>query len=202
MVARLFSLGVVFGLSSLASLGLSDFSVAHAAHPAWSAYAAPSKRPQFRPWSRAPRKSVALRWRPQPEAVAALRSRDFATGPQVVGRSTAHGVSQLGFSAHHGRARQAMLATDIQGQGVRFRPRHRGSAHARSAAIVGSNGQAGVYTTGLQSRFRPPRLKRKQTYEELQQGNASARRTAVPMMPYQMVAASGAHHYTGYRPGW
>lgn len=202
MVARLFSLGVVFGLSSLASVGLSNFSVVHAAHPAWSAYAAPSKRPQFRPWSRTPRKSVALRWRPQPEVVGSLRSRGFATGPQVVDRSTAHGVSQLGFAAHHGGARQAMLATQMQGPGVRFRPRQGAAAHARSVAIVGSNSRAGVYTTGLQSQFRPPRLKRKQTYEELQQGNASARRTAVPMMPYQMVAASGAHMYTGYRSGW
>jgi len=202
LVARLFSLGVMFGLSSLASLGLSNFSAVHAAHPAWSAYAAPSRHPQFRPWSRAPRKSVALRWRPQPEAVAASRSRGFATSAPVAGRSAAQGVSQLGFSAHHGSARRAMLTTEKQGQGVRFRPRHRGSAHARSAAVVGSNSQAGVYMTGLQSQFRPPRQKRKQTYEELRLRKASARRMLVPTMPYQMVAASAAHRYTGYRSGW
>ena len=196
MVARLFSLSLAVSLSSLASLGLSHFSVAHAAHPAWSAYAAQAKRPLFRPWSRAPRKSAGLRWRPQPDAASVTRSPGLLIDRRMAGRTNAHGLQQPVFAAD--RARNAKLPDARSGLGARFRPDHRRSGHGQPPA-VGEHDRTGGYQVRLHSQFRPTQARRKQTYEQLQSGIVSARRMGTP---HWVIAASDMRGYGGHRMGW
>lgn len=196
MVARLFSLGLAVSLSSLASLGLSHFSSAHAAHPVWSAYAAQAKRPQFRPWSRAPRKSAGLRWRPQPEAAAVIRSRGLLIDSRTAGRSNAHRAQQPVFSAD--RARDAKPLDARSGLATRFRPDQRRSGYGKLPAI-GEQNRADRYQVRLHSQFRPTEAKRKQTYEQMQSGIVSARRMG---MPHWVIAASDMRGYGGHWTGW
>ncbi len=196
MVARLFALGLALGLSSLASLGLSHFSVAHAAHPVWSAYAAQAKRPQFRPWSRAPRKSAGLRWRPQPEAATVTRPPGSLTDSRTAGRSNAYRARQPVFSAD--RARNAKLLDPRSGLGARFRPDQRRSGYAQLPA-TGELDRAGGYQLRLHSQFRPTEARRKQTYEQLQSGIVSARRMGTP---HWVIATSDVRGYGGHWMGW
>lgn len=194
MVARLFSLGLALGLSSLALLGLSHFSSAHAAHPVWSAYAAQAKRPQFRPWSRAPRKSAGLRWRPQPEAVT--RSRGSLIDSRMTGRPIAQRAEQPEFFAD--RARNIEPLAVRSGLGARFRPDQRRSGYGQRLAI-GEQDRLDKYQARLHSQFRPPEARRKQTYEQLQYGIISVRRMG---MPHWAVAASDMRGYGGQWSGW
>jgi hypothetical protein len=196
LVARLFSLGLALGLASLATLGLSHVSVVHAAHPVWSAYAAPAKRPQFRPWSRAPRKSAGLRWRPQPEAATVTRSPGSMVDLRTAGRSNAHRAPQPVFSADRGR--NAKLLDARSGLGARFRPDQRRSGYDQLPAI-GERDRMDRHQARLHSQFRPHEARRKQTYEQLQSGIISARRVGAP---HWVVAASDMRGYGGHWSGW
>ena len=196
MVARLFSLGLAVSLSSLVSLGLSHLSVAHAAHPVWSGYAAQAKRPQFRPWSRAPRKSAGLRWRPQPEAVTGTRSPGSLIDSRMAGRSNAHRAKRPVFSAD--RARNTKPLDARSGPGDRFRPDQRRSGYGQPLAI-GERDRAGGYQARLHSQFRPAETRRRQTYEQLQSEVVSARRMGTP---HWVILASDMRGYGGHWTGW
>jgi len=191
LVARLFSLGLAIGLSSLAGLGLSTLSAAHAAHPVWSVNASQSKRPQFRPWRRTGRKTVSSRWRPH--AAIAPRTVSPSTATRPAGSSTGHRVRQIPFSLDRDGSRNSSAMRSRKGFGGQFRPQRRGSTEAQPTAGL---------SAGLQSQFRPTRTQRRKSYEELQAGNNPTRGAAARGKAYPMMSARGAFGYAGYWPGW
>lgn len=199
MVARLFSLGALVGLSSLASLGLSFVSMVHAAHPVWSAYAAQPKRPQFRPLRRIAREAVSSRWRPH--AAAAPRVVNPVASVRTSGSSTGYRVRQTQFVLDPYGSRNASRSMPGKVFGAQFRPQRRDSASTRPQA-VNDRTQVDSYSARLHSQFRPAPKRRRQSYEELQSESRPARWAASPGATYPMVSAGGAFGYTGYWPGW
>lgn len=196
LVARLFSLGLALGLSSLASLGLSHFSAAHAAHPVWSSYAAQAKRPQFRPWSRAPRKSAGLRWRPQPEAATVARSPGSLIDSRTADLSNSHAPKRPVFLVDRNRNARPLDARLVPD--ARFRPDQRRSSYGQMPGI-GEQDRAVRDQVRLHSQFRPTEVRRKQTYEQMQSGIVSARRMG---KPHWVIAASEMRGYGTHRSGW
>ena len=190
MVVRFFSLALTLGLSSLASLGLSHFSAVHAAHPVWSSHAAAVKRPQFRPSSRAPRKSAGLRWRPQPEAAKVTRSPGSLIDSRMADRSNAKGPNRPVFPAERARNARAFDS--------RFRPDQRRSWFGRIPG-VGEQDRAVRHQARLHSQFRPTEVRRKLTYEQMHSGVVSAGRM---LDPHWVIAASGMPGYARHRLGW
>lgn len=188
MIARLFSLGMLVGLSSVLTLGTAVFAPAVAAHPAWSGYAGQTKRPLFRPWSRYPRRSAALRWRPQPQPLTAARSAASAIAAGMPA------VSTEPLSGHSPGVGAAWPMRTQRNQDWRFRPDRRGSAQAASRS---GHGRADMRASRLRAQFRPPRVKRQRSYEEMQ-SEAGYPHPAGGMV-YGTLAASGAQ---GYRPHW
>ena len=178
-MARLFSLGMLVGLCSVLTLGTAVFAPADAAHPAWSAYAGQIKRPLFRPWSRYPRRSAALRWRPQPQPVTAARSAAAAI---------AAGVPVVSTEPLSGRSPGAAwpMRTQIN-QDWRFRPDQRGSAQVANRS---GQGRADIRASRLHAQFRPPRIKRERSYEEMQSEAGYAHPAGGS--GYGMLAISGA----------
>jgi hypothetical protein len=197
LVARWFFLGLTLGVSSLASLGLSAFSAAHAAHPVWSSYSAQAKRPQFRPWSRASRKSAGLRWRPQPEAAAVASSSGLLIDSRMAGRSNARGTKHPMFSV--GRTRKAGPLDSRWGLDTRFRPDQRRYAYGLLPGTGEQDRAHERYQVRLHSQFRPTEARRKQTYEQMQSGIVSARRMGTP---HWAIAASEMRGYGRHTPGW
>ena len=186
MVARLFYLGTAIGLSFLASLGLSPLTGAHAANPAWSTYAAQSKRPQFRPWNRAVRNPVSPRWRPQTAAPAQRRIAYPTTTTRAANWSGGYRARPPAFSGDPVGARKAARVTRANALGLSFRPDKRVTA-AVPAASVSGNSHLRDTRSVMQSQFRPARAKRRGTYEELQAGNPSNARMAAQVIPVQMI---------------
>ena len=195
MVTRMVSFSLFLGLSSLVYLGLSVSSVTHAAHAVWSAYANQVKRPQFRPWSRAPRRSISSRWRPQPEKPSVSRTPAVAWGARLAGRSMPPGAGEgLG-------SRQAITRGPVGGLGLRFRPKPRRMTYG-SPDVIGDTPAARAYQTRLHAQFRPAQKKRRQTYEQLQSDTSSVGYMTRPAaMVYPVVAASSMRAY-GHWPGW
>jgi hypothetical protein len=199
LVGRLFSLWVAIGLSSMTGLWLAPLSVAHAAHPVWSAYATQPKRPQFRPLQRTGRESVLSRWRPH--ASTTPRTVNPVTSVRTAGSSTGHRVRQIPFSLdHHGAAATSRSSPAREGGG-QFRPQRHGPTYAQSAAGR-DRPQASGYPAGLQSQFRPMRAQRRPSYEELQSGSKATLRAAASGTTYPMMLARGALGYAGHWPGW
>ena len=188
MIARLVSLGMLVGLSSVLTLGTAVFVPAGAAHPSWSGYAGQTKRPLFRPWSRYSRRSAALRWRPQPQPVTSSRSAaaSIAAGASGISSEPLFGHSPGGVWPLQPR----------RNPDWRFRPSQRGPAQ-----LAGASGrdQAGKR---LHAQFRPPRVKRQQSYEEMQSEAVHPPPARVPGMVYGTLAASGMHGYRTHWPRW
>jgi len=198
LVARLVSLGVAIGLSSLVGLGLLPLSTAHAAHSVWAAYAAQPKRPQFRPLNRTGRKSVSSRWRPH--AAAAPRNVNPTTATRTAGSSTGY-VRQTPFMLDPYGSRHLVRSTPDTGFGARFRPQRRGSTGTESPAVHTGTQMSG-HSARLQSQFRPTRTQRRSSYEELQSGKTTTRRALAQRSTYPVVSARGAFGYAGHWPGW
>ena len=191
LIARLISLGVLVGFSSVLTLGTAVFSPADAAHPAWSGYAGQTKRPLFRPWSRYPRRSAALRWRPQPQPVTAARSAASAI---------AAGVPAVSTEPLFGQSPEAVAAWPMRtqrNQDWRFRPDQRGSAQV---ADLSGQGRADMHASRLHAQFRPPRIKRQRSYEEMQLQAGYAHPSGG--MVYGMLAGAGAQAYRPHWPRW
>ena len=188
LIARLFSLGMLVGLSSVLTLGTAVFAPADAAHPAWSGYASQTKRPLFRPWSRYPRRSAALRWRPQPQPMTSARSAASAVAAGVPGVST-----EPLFGRSPGAGAAWPMRTQAK-QDWRFRPDQRGSAQVADRS---GHGRADMRASRLHAQFRPPRIKRQRSYEEIQSEGGYAHPPGG--MVYGMLAGAGAQ---GYRPHW
>ena len=193
MVARMLSLGIALGFSTLASLGLSPLSAAQAAYPSWSVYAGQVKRPQFRPWYRGEPQSLAGRWRPQMAAPAERRRAQPASRDRT--------LRQPLFAGGRTWARKAVPVTRGQDLGVRFRPDERVSPYQQTGQPQGGE-PLSAEQSQLHSQFRPTRNKRKKTYEELQANNAHRAPAMAPAMPYPMVTAAPLHGYPGYWRGW
>lgn len=195
MIARLLSLGMLVGLSSVLTLGTAVFTPADAAHSAWSGYAGQTKRPLFRPWSRYPRRSAALRWRPQPQPVTAARSAASAIAAGASGVST-----ELLF----GRSPAVGAAWPMRTQrnpDWRFRPDQRGPAQrASQVADRSGRGLADKRALRMHAQFRPPRVKRHRTYEEMQSEAGYAHPSGG--MDYSTLAVSGAQGYRAHWPRW
>lgn len=195
MIARLFSLGMLVGLSSVLTLGTAVFAPAGAAHPGWSGYAGQGKRPLFRPWSRYPRRSAALRWRPQPQPVTAARSATSAI---------AAGVSAVSTESLYGRTPGGVVwpMRTERSQDWRFRPNQRGPAQ-RAPQVTDrvEHGRSG-HALRLHAQFRPPRVKRQRSYEEMQSEAGYTQPAGVPGRAYGMLAASGARAYRAPGPRW
>ncbi len=181
LVLRFYSLGLLAGLFSTITLGVVVFSPAEAAHPAWSGHATPAKRPLFRPWSRYPRRSAALRWRPQPQPSPAAR----ATRATIV-------RSVPGLSSGSGDA----YATAPRAMAWQFRPERRGAGQNPAQLRGWADRQAARAHAG----FRPPRVKRQQSYEEMQAQGGFASVAGVPGGAYGLYAAAPA--YTTAWPRW
>ena len=181
MVLRLISLGVAFGLFSILALGAAVLSPAEAAHPAWSGHVTPAKRPLFRPWSRYPKRSAALRWRPQPQPSPAAR----ATGAVIADR-----MPRLasGFERHS--------ASGTRTTPWQFRPDRRRAGKNP----VEMRGRADSRAARLHSGFRPPRVKRQQSYEQMQAQGGFSSSGGVRGGPYGLYAA--APGYTTAWPRW
>ena len=193
LIARLVSLGVAVGLSSVAGLGLSSPSTVHAAQSVWSAHAAPTKRPQFRPWSRSTRVSVSTRWRPHADTRA--RTVNPATATRTAGSSTGRRVRQLPFVLDRHASPDSSRSTP-RVFGGQFRPQRRGSDRLTPAS-GGSRPQPGGYSAMLQAQFRPTRTQRRPSYEELQAGKDPTRGAVYPVG-----STYGAMRYAGHWPGW
>lgn len=194
MVSRVISLGVALGLSTLASLALSPLSAAQAAYTGWSAYASPSKRPQFRPWRRSAERTVpATRWRPH----AAPARRTFVnTAPRQTQATVPRATSGARFTREHATVRKATPVNRAQDLGLRFRPDPRRSPFDQSSAYTGESQDAA--RRRLHSQFRPAATQRKSTYEQLQAQRP--RMAGTPMVHYRPM--SPPRGYPGYWRGW
>lgn len=198
MFARLFSLGVVLGLSGLVALGLFPLSAAQAAYPGWSVYAAQHKSLQFRPWARADTGPAGIQRQtriraatPRPASRTPARSSAFSNGRQR---------QQPLFSDRRAGARKAVPVTRGQELGLRFRPDDRQSPYGQSPEPQGE-GATNTISDELQSQFRPGARKRKPTYEELQAESAPWQPQMVPAMPYPMLPQP-LPPYPGRYPRW
>lgn len=192
LIARLLSLGLLVGLSSVLTLGSVVFTAAGAAHPSWSGYAGQAKRPLFRPWSRYPRRSAALRWRPQAQPVMNARS---------AAASIASGVSSEPLFGHRSDAAWPMQPR--RNPDWRFRPSQPGPGqHAVQIAGASERGHADRQASRLHAQFRPPRVKRQRSYEEMQSEDVYAPPVAVPGMVYGTLATAGVPGYGTHWPRW
>ena len=190
--ARLSFLGFTLALSTLAALGFSPLSVAHAG---WGVYGNQPKSPQFRPWSRAEPRQAA-RWRPQQ-----LRYSRRTVSTEGSRRSSAvlpaGGMQAPLFSRGRATVRKAVPVAKGQNPGVRFRPERRQPVHGQS-----DTSNADPYQARLQSQFRPAQTGRRATYEELQHASASRQRPLSGSMPYAMVPLQARYGYAGGWPAW
>lgn len=198
MVARILSLGVALGLVTLASSGLSPLSAAHAAYPGFG-FAAQAKRPQFRPWDRAEHYAVTARWRPNP-TLSARRAVVASAARRPYAAPTVKRAYPAVFGRTIGSVRYATAVTPVQRNGVRFRPAQGQSSHL-GGMEPHSKLSMGSYQSSLQSQFRPPRVARKTTYEELHALNPSPQRP-VTVGQYPSLPALPMPVYAGYWPTW
>lgn len=191
LVARMLAMVVVIGLANLASLGFSPLSAAQAAYPAWSAYATPAKRPQFRPTQRGERQTPAARWRP--ESAANQRRTQFAAetrrpySPFTMQRTrsmTTAGTSNSRYTA-------PQLA--FQRPDLRFRPDRRQAPAEQRGARDDAVADAWPPT----AQFRPAEKRRRQTYEQMQY----ASRSPMPM-PAAPPMAYATPPYGRFWPAW
>lgn len=179
--ARISFLGWALGLSTLAALGFTSLSAAHAG---WGGYTNQAKSPQFRPWSRT-QQQPAGRWRPQhirytrPVINAGGTRRPFTASPGIRTHTPL-------FAGEGRNVRKAVAVTRAQDLGVRFRPEGRQPAYAWNQQ--NGDGNADRYQVRLHSQFRPTRAGRKATYEEIQYARGSRQRSYSPGMSYLVPA--------------
>lgn len=173
------SLGVALGLSTLASLALSPLSAAQAAYTGWSPYAAPSKRPQFRPMRRVVNRATPVaRWRPHGQASSARQ----VFVPAATRRAAAvinndrRMATPRAFAAERTTPRKAPPVNRGQELGLRFRPDHRRSRFDQSGGP--DDAAPDAYQRGLHAQFRPATTRPKRTYEQLQAQRAGSRNAA------------------------
>ena len=200
MFARLFSWGLVLGLSALTSLGVSPLSAAQAAYPGWSVYAAPQKYPQFRPWSRATSRSMTAHRQPQVRAFAPRAAKQSTNRRSSVAPAGRRGQQPV-FSGGRTGARKAVPITRGQELGLRFRPDERASPYGQPVAPQGDVG-SDRYDAELHSQFRPTQPRRKRTYEELQAAEIPNPPVPGHATPYPMVPAPPLPTYPRAWPNW
>lgn len=201
MFARMLYVGLVLGISALASLGLSPLSAAEGAHPGWSAHPTQAKRPQFRPWDRVESQSPLARSRRQ--AIAPSTRASAASGGQRYPATTTFGggARQAVFSANRSGGRKAVPVTRGKDLGFRFRPDERESPYGQSA-MPPDGDQSDAYQSELQSQFRPAQNRRKLTYEELQAESVSPQPMVAPAMPYPTMPPPLPGYGGGYWRDW
>jgi hypothetical protein len=197
LVERILSIGLTLGLSVLTSAGLSPWSTAQGAYPAWVAHAGHAKRPQFRPWSRTHASAVVSRWRPHTAAGARAASpTPFSRSPVTPHRDAAAAALVV---VERTQPRKAGPTSRAQELGVRFRPDGQGSA--QGLLLPPDDGLQDGYRSRLQSQFRPARVKRKRTYEQLQ-GQRVAYQPPGGRTPYPVLPTPPLGAYGGYWPAW
>jgi hypothetical protein len=190
--ARLSFLGLTLGLSTLAALGFSPLSVAHAG---WGVYANQPKSLQFRPWSRAEQRQAA-RWRPQQFRYS--RRAVSTEGSRRPSAALPTGRMQAPLFSHgRGTARKAVPVAKGQNPGVRFRPERRQPMYGQPDTSNADPDQA-----RLQSQFRPAQTGRRATYEELQYASVSRQRPPSGGMPYATAPPQARYGYAGGWPAW
>jgi hypothetical protein len=165
VVARFFSLGIVAGLSFLASLGMSPMSGAHAAGPLWSGHATQGKRPLFRPWQRVVRRTPNPRWRP-PATGLVQRRTTVVTGTSAAAGSRVHPARPAVFSGTSVAPRKPGSAARPAFPGARFRPTQRAVSALNPVGATAVQ-RAAWQQAQVQSQFRPARRQRKASYEEM-----------------------------------
>jgi hypothetical protein len=188
LVARLLTVGLTLGLSSLASIAVSPLSAAQAAYSGWTGYVAQPKRPYFRPSTRADRRVPIGRWRPQSAPIG--RASGYTRQRQAVGEGFRARQSQPVFTlTQRVPVRKATSTTGRAVQiGIRFRP------DRRLPPVVPAGDQVeSRYPAELHAQFRPMQPRRRPSYEEMQRQRYRTR-YARPMM-------AGANRY-GYWPAW
>lgn len=200
MVARMLSMGVAIGLANLVSMGFAPLSVAQAASPTWSAYAAPVKRPQFRPWQRSERPAPKARWRPtiavgQNRAMVVEKRRPAPGGAWV---QSSRSLDTPGLRSEGRYASQRLLPPS---PGTRFRP------ESQQAGTGGSDAPqhlpVDTRRSALQAQFRPAERKRKQTYEQMHAAEGSQNHPFMaPLVAYGMPRLATPPIYGGYWRGW
>ena len=190
MVARLLTVGLTLGLSSLACLAVSPLSAAQAAYPGWSGYVAQPKRPHFRPWTKSERRAPSGCWRPQSAPLA--RASGYARQRQVTGEVYRGRQAQPVFTLPQRPPvrKAASIGRGVQ-IGVRFRPDRRSPPVVPGAAVEAQ--ARAEYPAELHAQFRPMQRRRRPTYEELQR--RQYRR------PFARPAVAGVNPY-GYWPAW
>ena len=178
MVAR----GLTLGAAMLGGLllvfgGTSPFSTATAAQTYWAGQSVQAKRPQFRPWSRAPSSTPHLRWRPSSvSSERALTSAAAGRGyPVTLDKRMQQPLLTTGRS-HARKASPPMPQSD--GMGLRFRP----DARFGSAGLLVREQRPALSREQrvLHAQFRPKPVRQKKTYEELQAKRARDSSTGSP----------------------
>jgi hypothetical protein len=200
---RLLYLATVLGLLNLGSLGLPAVSVAQAAGGGGYPFAAPVKRPLFRPWSYSPDQSSALARAGERGATGTTRLRDTASRrPNSLGAAQ-RSLDAMIFDRRAG-ARKAVPITRGQELGLRFRPDDRASPYAQPGTAASQPASPyGAAQQELQSQFRPLAARRKPTYEELQAETAPGRpQMPAPVMPYPAFPAPLPPGPGGTWPAW
>lgn len=184
--ARLFSLGLILGLSFPLSSGLLPGATAHAAQTGWSARSVQHRWAQFRPWSRTESKSAPIQRQSQMRSRSA-RPEGLSSGRRggVYGNSGQR--QQAVLSDQRSGARKAQPITRGQELGLRFRPDDRETPYAHSL-MPQAGGVNGPVSEELMSQFRPLPRKHRPTYEELQAETVpQSPAPMVPAMPYPML---------------
>ena len=188
LVARLLSLGLTLGVSTLTCLVMSPLSAAQAAYPAWSGTVSQPKRPYFRPVSSSERRPMTPRWRPQ--ASAGSRAATVASTSRAGAASYPRRQTRPVFSLQRTPPRKAVPAGRGSQLGLRFRPD--GRASTGDAASTAPAAHDRRYPASLHAQFRPvPRAPRPR-YEALQARNSAGlpMRGVPPLVRY------------GYWPHW
>ena len=199
LIARTFSWALALGLSVLASLCVSPLSAAQAAYPSWYSYAAQSKKPMFRPWTREDGRNLTPRSQNRMGVYRAPAGRAMDRRPHSNGWPR-HNVQQT-FSPHRAGARKAVPITRGQELGLRFRPDERASPYDQSHLPADAMKPSGDLLE-LHSQFRPAPQRRKPSYEELQAESLREPPVPGPAMPYPALPIPPAPVYRRAWPAW
>ncbi len=189
MVARLLSLGLTLGVSTLTCVVMSPLSAAQAAYPAWSASVSQPKRLYFRPVGNSERRPKIPRWRPQ--ASAGSRAATAVSTSRAGAARYTRGQTRPVFSLQRTPSRKAVPAGRGSQVGLRFRPEGRASTTdvVRPAAAAHDR----RYRASLHAQFRPvPRAPRPR-YEALQARHSA--RLPMPGAPPPLIRYGDWPHW-------
>jgi len=128
------------------------------------------------------------------------RATSYARARYDAGRPARH--AGAGREQARAGARKAVPVTRGQELGLRFRPDDRDPAYGPSLSTPHSPDAHGEETGALHSQFRPVERRRRPTYEELQQEQATVPSPVAPVMPYPMMTPPPLPGGGGYWPTW